>query len=161
MNFPISLTRQVHFKGPPVSGKSHPVLKDIFYPHPFNGHPLFEKRPVNHRDTLGWIVLERDAVNLQAGRRRSGDFLRYRGPCRLVLRCLSLRRLHAALARAGAILDRAERAGDLRVALMAVREVRGGLELLAKLGGELRGAGHGPTEGTSRAGAPPARPALQ
>jgi hypothetical protein len=37
-----------------------------------------------------------------------------------------------------AILERAEKAGELRTALSAIREVRGNLELLAKLLGELR-----------------------
>jgi hypothetical protein len=50
-----------------------------------------------------------------------------------------LAQVRALSERAGAILNRAERAGDLRVALVAVREVRGGLELLAKLAGEFRG----------------------
>ena len=40
-------------------------------------------------------------------------------------------------ARALTILDRAEEAGELRTALSAIREVRGNLELLAKLLGEL------------------------
>ena len=40
-------------------------------------------------------------------------------------------------ARAHRILDKAEGAGDLRVALGAIREVRGNLELLARLLGEL------------------------
>ncbi len=40
-------------------------------------------------------------------------------------------------ARALAILDKAETAGDLRTALGAIREARGNLELLAKLLGEL------------------------
>ena len=39
--------------------------------------------------------------------------------------------------RALAILDKAERAQDLRVALQAIREARGCVELLAKLVGEL------------------------
>ncbi|MDP9480512.1 MAG: hypothetical protein M3R38_33430 [Actinomycetota bacterium] len=39
--------------------------------------------------------------------------------------------------RAHNILDRAEEAGELRVALSAIREARGNLELLAKLLGEL------------------------
>ena len=42
--------------------------------------------------------------------------------------------------RALAILDRAEKAGDLRTALGAIREARGNLELLAKLLGELNDA---------------------
>jgi hypothetical protein len=40
-------------------------------------------------------------------------------------------------ARARRILDKAESAGDLRTALGAIREVRGNLELLARLLGEL------------------------
>lgn len=40
-------------------------------------------------------------------------------------------------ARAHRILDKAEGAGDLRTALGAIREVRGNLELLARLLGEL------------------------
>jgi hypothetical protein len=40
--------------------------------------------------------------------------------------------------RALSILDRAESAGDLRTAIMAIREARGNLELLAKLLGELQ-----------------------
>ena len=40
-------------------------------------------------------------------------------------------------ARALAILDKAEEAGELRTALSAIREARGNLELLAKLLGEL------------------------
>jgi hypothetical protein len=40
-------------------------------------------------------------------------------------------------ARALAILDKAEAAGELRTALSAIREARGNLELLAKLLGEL------------------------
>ena len=43
-------------------------------------------------------------------------------------------------ARALSILDTAERAGDLRTALMAIREARSGLELLARLLGELSDA---------------------
>ena len=39
--------------------------------------------------------------------------------------------------RAFAILDKAEEAGELRIALGAIRELRGNLELLAKLLGEL------------------------
>jgi hypothetical protein len=39
--------------------------------------------------------------------------------------------------RALAILDKAEEAGELRTALLAIREARGNLELLAKLLGEL------------------------
>jgi hypothetical protein len=39
--------------------------------------------------------------------------------------------------RAYAILDKAEKAGELRTALGAIREARGNLELLAKLLGEL------------------------
>ncbi len=39
--------------------------------------------------------------------------------------------------RAHTILDKAEEAGELRVALSAIREARGNLELLAKLLGEL------------------------
>ena len=39
--------------------------------------------------------------------------------------------------RAYGILDRAEKAGELRTALSAIREARGNLELLAKLLGEL------------------------
>ena len=39
--------------------------------------------------------------------------------------------------RAYSILDRAEEAGELKTALSAIREVRGNLELLAKLLGEL------------------------
>lgn len=39
--------------------------------------------------------------------------------------------------RALSILDQAEQAGDLKVALSAIREARGNLELLAKLLGEL------------------------
>ena len=39
--------------------------------------------------------------------------------------------------RALAILDKAERAGELRTALSAIREARGNLELLGKLLGEL------------------------
>jgi hypothetical protein len=39
--------------------------------------------------------------------------------------------------RALAILDRAERAGEFRTALSAIREARGNLELLAKLLGDL------------------------
>jgi hypothetical protein len=45
-----------------------------------------------------------------------------------------VRDLHA---RALAILDKAEAAGELRTALSAIREARGNLELLAKLLGEL------------------------
>jgi hypothetical protein len=44
-------------------------------------------------------------------------------------------------ARAHRILDKAESAGDLRAALGAIREVRGNLELLAKLLGELQQEG--------------------
>jgi DNA-binding transcriptional ArsR family regulator len=44
-------------------------------------------------------------------------------------------------ARALAILDKAEAAGDLKTALSAIREVRGNLELLAKLLGELQQEG--------------------
>jgi hypothetical protein len=40
-------------------------------------------------------------------------------------------------ARALTILDRAERVGDLRTALRAIREARGNLELLAKLVGQI------------------------
>ena len=40
-------------------------------------------------------------------------------------------------ARAYAVLDKAEEAGELRTALSAIREARGNLELLAKLLGEL------------------------
>ena len=40
-------------------------------------------------------------------------------------------------ARAHRILDKAERAGDLRTALGAIREAHGNLELLARLLGEL------------------------
>jgi hypothetical protein len=40
-----------------------------------------------------------------------------------------------------AILDQAEQAGDLKVALGAVREARGNLELLAKLQGQLQQEG--------------------
>ena len=40
-------------------------------------------------------------------------------------------------ARALTILDRAERVGDLRTALGAIREARGNLELLAKLVGQI------------------------
>jgi hypothetical protein len=40
-------------------------------------------------------------------------------------------------ARAYALLDKAEAAGELRTALSAIREARGNLELLAKLLGEL------------------------
>ena len=40
-------------------------------------------------------------------------------------------------ARALTILDRAERVGDLRTALGAIREARGNLELLAKLMGQI------------------------
>ena len=40
-------------------------------------------------------------------------------------------------ARAYALLDKAEEAGELRTALSAIREARGNLELLAKLLGEL------------------------
>jgi hypothetical protein len=40
--------------------------------------------------------------------------------------------------RATGILDRAERTGELQAALGAIREVRGCLELLGKLNGELR-----------------------
>jgi len=39
------------------------------------------------------------------------------------------------------ILDQAERAGDLRAACAAIREVRGVLELMAKVTGELKGDG--------------------
>jgi multidrug efflux pump subunit AcrA (membrane-fusion protein) len=41
-------------------------------------------------------------------------------------------------ARAAGILLRAERSGDLRTALTAIREARSNLELLARLAGELR-----------------------
>ena len=40
--------------------------------------------------------------------------------------------------RALSILDQAENAGDLRTAILAIREARGNLELLAKLLGELQ-----------------------
>jgi hypothetical protein len=40
-------------------------------------------------------------------------------------------------ARAYAVLDKAEEAGELRTALSAIREARGNLELLAKLLGDL------------------------
>jgi len=43
-------------------------------------------------------------------------------------------------ARALAILDVAERAGELRTALAAIREARGNLELLGRLAGELNDA---------------------
>jgi hypothetical protein len=36
------------------------------------------------------------------------------------------------------ILDKAERAGDLRTAIAAIREARGNVDLLARLAGELR-----------------------
>lgn len=51
------------------------------------------------------------------------------------------RSLHA---RAVGILEKAEKAGQLETALKAIREVRGILELLAKLDGQLedRGVGH-------------------
>lgn len=44
-------------------------------------------------------------------------------------------------ARTLAILDKAERADDLRTALGAIREARGNLELLGKLAGELQQEG--------------------
>ena len=44
-------------------------------------------------------------------------------------------------ARALSILDQAEEAGDLKVALAAIREARGNLELLAKLLGQLQQEG--------------------
>ena len=42
--------------------------------------------------------------------------------------------------RANSILAKAEAAGDLRTALSAIREIRGSIELLARLAGELRDA---------------------
>jgi hypothetical protein len=39
------------------------------------------------------------------------------------------------------ILDQAKQAGDLRIALMAIGQARGNLELLAKLAGELQQEG--------------------
>lgn len=42
--------------------------------------------------------------------------------------------------RALGLLDRAERSGDIRAAVVAIREVRGCLELLGKVAGELRDA---------------------
>ena len=39
------------------------------------------------------------------------------------------------------ILDKAEKAGDIRAACAAIREVRGVLELMAKVTGELKGDG--------------------
>jgi hypothetical protein len=43
-------------------------------------------------------------------------------------------------ARALSILSQAERSGDLKTALLAIREARGCLELLGKLAGELQSA---------------------
>jgi vacuolar-type H+-ATPase subunit I/STV1 len=48
-----------------------------------------------------------------------------------------LQQIDALLQRANDLLDKAEDSGDLRVAVSAVREVRGTLELLAKASGEL------------------------
>jgi len=52
-----------------------------------------------------------------------------------------LRQVQALHAKAMAILNTAEKSGDLRTALAAVREARGNLELLARLLGELRETG--------------------
>ena len=48
-----------------------------------------------------------------------------------------LEQLQGLQARASGILEAAERAGDLRTALSGVKEIRGTLELVAKLTGEL------------------------
>jgi len=55
------------------------------------------------------------------------------------------RGLHA---RALGILERAEAAGQLETALKAIREVRGILELLGKLSGQIEERGAGKTEVT-------------
>jgi len=52
-----------------------------------------------------------------------------------------LRQVQALHAKAMAILNTAEKSGDLRTALAAVREARGNLELLARLLGELKETG--------------------
>jgi hypothetical protein len=49
-----------------------------------------------------------------------------------------LAQVHALVGRAMAILDQADAAGELRIALAANREARGNLELLGKLAGQLR-----------------------
>ena len=49
-----------------------------------------------------------------------------------------LAKVQGLVKRATGILDRAEQAGELQAALGAIREVRGCLELLGKLNGELR-----------------------
>ncbi len=52
-----------------------------------------------------------------------------------------LDQVHDLLNRASAITDQAEKAGDLRTALQGIREVRGVLELLARVTGELQNGG--------------------
>jgi hypothetical protein len=52
-----------------------------------------------------------------------------------------LDQVQALQAKAMAILNTAERSGNLRVALAAIREARGNLELLARLLGELKETG--------------------
>ena len=52
---------------------------------------------------------------------------------------------HALHARALKILERAEAGGQLETALKAIREVRGILELLGKLDGQIKEQGAGPT----------------
>jgi len=49
-----------------------------------------------------------------------------------------LDQVHTLLDKARSLTDQAEEAGDLRIALQGIREVRGVLELLAKVTGELQ-----------------------
>jgi len=96
---------------------------------------LVEKAPL--RDIAGQFGVSRSALSRHAGH-IPGALVAAKGAEEAAQAETLLAQVQGLVKRATGILDRAERAGELQAALGAIREVRGCLELLGKLNGELR-----------------------
>jgi len=107
---------------------SHPSRAEI-------DRHLVEK--VSLRDIAGRFGVSRSALSRHAGH-IPGALVAAKGAEEAAQAETLLAQVQGLVKRATGILDRAERTGELQAALGAIREVRGCLELLGKLNGELR-----------------------
>jgi DNA-binding transcriptional ArsR family regulator len=96
---------------------------------------LVEK--VSLRDIAGRIGVSRSALSRHAGH-IPGALVAAKEAGKVADAGTLLDQVKGLVVRATGILDRAEQAGEHQAALGAIREVRGCLELLGKLNGELR-----------------------
>jgi hypothetical protein len=92
---------------------------------------------VSLRDIAGHFGVSRSALSRHAGHIPVA-LVAAKEACMVADAGTLLDQVKGLVARATGILDRAEQAGEHQAALGAIREVRGCLELLGKLNGELR-----------------------